>query len=139
MSSFNVVIQNDGSLVVDYDVSKIALGANRMLKKTFTNSTGSTLIIEEGQTMAFDPTTEEALIFVQPSDPETDGYEVVPFGINFCETSIEDSASADLWIIVEGDVNKNYVVPTADIPFFEGGHFAFRLREVTNLTNNEDL
>lgn len=130
MSEATVRTNTNSQLTVDYDTSKIFLGGHRFEEVSYTNSTGATVTVLQGRTMAYDPSTEEALLFDEGGAAPLN----VPFGVNAQETEVEDGETVTLSICVAGDIAKDKVVPASSIPYFIGGHYAFRLREVKEMT-----
>lgn len=106
MSTYNQRNQTGNQQITDYNVSKLFVWKPRFRTGTYTNSTGDTVTLAQGQLMARITTSG---LWVPHDKSASDGSEI-PRGVLAKSYTVADSASQDINIAYQGDVASALLV-----------------------------
>ena len=105
MSSNEVILNNGSQAIINYSTDKLLLRDNKFIDATYTNSTGSDVVITVGQ--LFGRIAATGLI-VPLTSAATDGSQY-PLGLAMKNVTVPDTESISLRLVVGGEVAKELI------------------------------
>lgn len=122
MADITVVSNTSTQLKVRYEQKNFELGANRHDYRTTIAATANDTVYAVGEMLAMNPADGKVAKFDNTAT-STNLWKATFFGFNTIAVTLANTETAELRIVIAGDVAKEMIEPQAKLNYCTGGHF----------------